>query len=109
MRSNTGIFPWTCFSDELGARSRVDLWGDVASADLSQISDVLDEQDAALLERMKSASRAARDVTDFAQTECQELLKLFGIPFIVSPQVRRVVLLDIRVDGCEMRVATTMV
>ena len=47
----------------------------------------MDAEDVALVERMKSSARAARDLSDVATSESQQLLQMFGIPYLVSPQV----------------------
>uniref|UniRef100_H2XUA5 Uncharacterized protein n=1 Tax=Ciona intestinalis TaxID=7719 RepID=H2XUA5_CIOIN len=61
-------------------------WVGMQKEDINELEEKLDAEDAALLERIKSASRAAREVSDVATMECQELLRLFGIPFVLSPQ-----------------------
>ena len=54
---------------------------------MNVIQEQLDAEDVALIEKMKSSTRAARDLSDVATSESQQLLQLFGIPYLVSPQV----------------------
>ncbi|XP_078481929.1 DNA excision repair protein ERCC-5-like isoform X2 [Ciona intestinalis] len=61
-------------------------WAGMQKENINELEEKLDAEDAALLEKIKSASRAAREVSDVATMECQELLRLFGIPFVLSPQ-----------------------
>ena len=51
------------------------------------VQEQIDAEDVALIEKMKSSARAARDLSDVATSESQQLLQLFGIPYVVSPQV----------------------
>ena len=62
-------------------------WKEYETDDACEIEERIDFEDALLIERMKAFARAARDLSDSAVSESQQLLQLFGIPFIVSPQV----------------------
>jgi DNA excision repair protein ERCC-5 len=54
-------------------------------ADLYRIQAELAQQNSALVAEMNKADRVANSITDQMYSECQELLQLFGIPWIVSP------------------------
>lgn len=47
---------------------------------------VLDQIDEDLMKKMESARRNSNHVTNKIVVECQQLLRLFGIPYIISPQ-----------------------
>lgn len=62
-------------------------WMEFGDEDVTKIQEQMDAEDVALVDRMKASARAARDLSDVATTESQQLLRMFGIPFLVSPQV----------------------
>ncbi|XP_076811262.1 DNA excision repair protein ERCC-5-like isoform X2 [Clavelina lepadiformis] len=68
------------------SKSEINPWQGLDEEDLAFIGEKLDLEDAALLERIKTSARAARDVSNTATVECQNLLQLFGVPYIISPQ-----------------------
>merc|ERR1719322_2117128 len=47
---------------------------------------VLDQIDEDLMKKMESARRNSNHVTNKIVVECQQLLRLFGIPYTISPQ-----------------------
>ena len=65
--------------------SEPDPWQGFQLEDVNIIQEQIDAEDVALIEKMKSAARAARDLSDVATSESQQLLQLFGIPYLVSP------------------------
>ena len=54
-------------------------------AELYRIQAELAQENSALVAEMNKADRVANSITDQMYAECQELLQLFGIPWIVSP------------------------
>lgn len=64
----------------------VNPWEGLDIKSLEQYTSEIDEQSKELRKMMQARERAAKDLTHSAQLECQELLKLFGLPYIISPQ-----------------------
>lgn len=62
------------------------LWEGLDIADMEKYTEEIDQQSKELRKLMQAKERAAREVSQSAQSECQDLLKLFGLPYIVSPQ-----------------------
>lgn len=82
-------------SDELCDDSNIDninnveptnLWEGLEINDVERFTTQLDAESRELKKMAQAKERASRDLSSSARTECQELLKLFGIPYLISPQ-----------------------
>nr|XP_039250307.1 DNA repair protein complementing XP-G cells homolog isoform X1 [Styela clava] len=61
-------------------------WEGLNADNIEAFSGQLDAESKELKKLMQAKERAARDLSQSAQLECQELLQLFGLPYILSPQ-----------------------